>query len=72
MTRFFESDGKMQQILIDRKTAAKLLGISTRHLITLEGTARLPKPRLLGRRKLFDVQELQAWAAEGCKPQGGR
>jgi len=62
----------MERILIDRKEAAKLLGISTRHLITLEETGRLPRPRLLGRRKLFDVRELQTWAANGCKPQGGR
>ena len=59
----------MQAILVSRKDAAKLLGISSRHLITLEETGRLPKPRLLGRRKLFDVRELQDWAAEGCLPQ---
>lgn len=56
----------MDAILISRKDASKLLGISTRHLITLEETGRLPRPRLLGRRKLFDVRELQDWAAEGC------
>lgn len=58
----------MEQILISRKEAAALLGISSRHLITLEETGRLPRPRLLGRRKLFSVEELQTWAAEGCLP----
>lgn len=62
----------MEQILISRKEASKLLGISTRHLITLEETGRMPRPRMLGRRKLFDVRELQDWAAEGCKAQGGK
>ena len=62
----------MEQILVSRKEASKLLGISTRHLITLEETGRLPRPRLLGRRKLFDVTELKTWAAEGCKPEGGK
>ena len=56
----------MQAILVGRKGAAELLGISTRHLITLEETGRLPKPKMLGRRKLFSVQELQDWAASGC------
>jgi excisionase family DNA binding protein len=58
----------MDQILVSRKEAAKLLGISTRHLIALEQTGRLPKPRLLGRRKLFCVRELELWAAQGCPP----
>jgi len=59
----------MEQILIDRKTASKLLGISTRHLITLEETGRMPRPRMLGRRKLFSVVELEKWAENGCKPE---
>jgi len=62
----------MEQILIDRKTASKLLGISTRHLITLEETGQMPRPRMLGRRKLFDVRELEQWAADGCPANGGR
>lgn len=62
----------MEKILVSRKEAAALLGISSRHLITLEETGRMPRPRLLGRRKLFDVRELQTWAADGCKAQGGK
>ena len=56
----------MDEILLDRKAAAKLLSISSRHLISLEHTGMIPKPRRLGRRVLFDASELKEWAAAGC------
>lgn len=56
----------MECILVSRKEAAQLLGISSRHLITLEEPGLLPRPRLLGRRKLFSTREMKEWSRLGC------
>lgn len=58
----------MEKILISRVQAAELLGITSRHLITLEQLGQIPAPRRLGRRCLFDASELKDWARKGCPP----
>lgn len=52
----------MQPLLIDRKTAAAALGVSTRTLdyAVIRG---LLKPRRLGRRVMFSPKELERFAA---------
>ena len=60
------------QILASEREAARMLGISWRHLLTLEQTGLCPPAVRLGRRKLYPIENLRTWAASGCKPQGGK
>ena len=45
---------------------AKLLGISTRHLWSLNSSGRLPKPIRFGRAVRWNLEELRAWLAAGA------
>jgi len=52
----------LQPLLIDRRTAARLLGLSVRG-IDYAVASGLIRPRRLGRRVLFTQAELQRFAA---------
>ena len=52
-----------QPLLIDGKQAAKLLGISERHLANLRKAGKIPFVRL-GGRVLYDPIALRRWIAE--------
>jgi excisionase family DNA binding protein len=55
------------QILVSVKDVAELLGISVRHLQSLDATGRLgPRGVTLGRSRRFSVNELRRWTAAGC------
>lgn len=56
----------MDALLIDRRQAAKMLGVSSRHVINLEQEGLIPPTRRLGNRRLFSVSELQTWIEQGC------
>jgi predicted DNA-binding transcriptional regulator AlpA len=56
----------VEPLLVDAKAAAKLLGISPRHLLGMHSSGRLPLPVRLGRRRLWRVAELTAWVAADC------
>ncbi len=45
---------------------AKLLGISQRHLHTLNASGRLPRPIRLGRSVRWRADELRDWLDAGC------
>lgn len=45
---------------------AKLLGISLRHLWSLNASGRLPRPIRFGRSVRWLLEELQAWLAAGA------
>ena len=45
---------------------AKLLGISERHLWSLNSSGRLPRPVRFGRAVRWPVEELRAWLAAGA------
>ena len=47
---------------------AKLLGISLRHLHSLNATGRLPRPIRLGRSVRWRTDELREWLAAGAPP----
>jgi predicted DNA-binding transcriptional regulator AlpA len=44
------------------------LTVSERHVRSLNATGQLPRPIRLGRRKLWNVRELQAWLDAGSPP----
>lgn len=54
------------RILVDFKGAAELLSVSPSGLRNLNNAGKVPKPRKLGGRCLFDVSELRAWSKNGC------
>jgi len=58
-------------LLVDSTNAARLCGVCRRYFLQLDAQGRIPAPVRLGKRKLWSVQALQKWAAEGC-PQRNR
>jgi predicted DNA-binding transcriptional regulator AlpA len=56
-------------LLVDTVGAARLLGISERHVRNLWRTRRIPPPIALGRARRWSVDALRAWVAERtCAP----
>lgn len=55
-----------EQLALTARQAAKLLGISTRHLWALNSSGRLPAPIRLGRSVRWRRDELQAWLDANC------
>lgn len=55
-----------EQLLLPASEAARLLGISKRHLHTLNCSGRLPAPIRLGRSVRWNGDELRAWIDAGC------
>jgi len=48
------------------REAAKALGISLRHLHTLNASGRLPRPIALGRSRRWLANELKSWLEAGA------
>jgi excisionase family DNA binding protein len=57
-----ESDGWLIQI---DELAAKL-GVSVRHVQSLNASGRLPRPVKLGRSTRWRAEEIQRWLQAGC------
>ena len=55
-----------EQLALRAKAAARLLGISERHLWALHSSGRLPTPVRLGRSVRWRRDELLAWLEAGC------
>jgi len=62
------TDGAMGHtpLAVDAGDASELCGISRSHWLRLVATERVPTGFYLGRRRLWDVNELQAWIAAGA------
>lgn len=56
------------RLCCDAKRLAKLLGIGLRTIRTLDCGGRLPKPVLLGGRKLWYLPEVREWLRAGAPP----
>lgn len=54
------------ELLLDVKTAAKLLAISSDHLRRLSDSGQAPQPMRLGRAVRYRRAELEQWVAAGC------
>ena len=56
-----------ESVLVNTQQFAELLGVSKRHLITIDGRGEIgPEPIKLGQRTLYAVSEIREWAAQGC------
>jgi predicted DNA-binding transcriptional regulator AlpA len=55
-----------EPLAIDAADVGKLLGVSERHVWSMNSRGRLPRPIRLGRAVRWRVAELQAWLAAGC------
>ena len=55
-----------ERLALPAADVAKLLGISTRHLWSLNSSGRLPRPIRFGRATRWNVEELRAWLAAGA------
>jgi excisionase family DNA binding protein len=60
--------------LIDAKEVGRMLGCSWRHVLRLADEGVLPWGYKLGRLRRWDLSEIEAFIASGCKPvrQSGR
>ena len=58
----------MDELLIDAAEAARRLSLSKRYWLSLVATGRAPAGLLLGRRRLWRVDQLTAWVSSNCKP----
>jgi excisionase family DNA binding protein len=59
-------DADDAELLLDVKTAAKLLAISPDHLRRLSLSGQAPQPMRLGRAVRYRRAELEQWVAAGC------
>ena len=55
-----------EKLLLSDKEVAELLGIGRTLLWGLHTTGRLPLPVKLGRRTLWNFEELKRWTVAGC------
>jgi predicted DNA-binding transcriptional regulator AlpA len=55
--------GEPQTLLVDERTAARMLGVSPRSIWTMAACGELPSVRI-GQRKLYAVETLRRWIAE--------
>lgn len=55
-------------LLIDKKSAAKLLKLSDRTIWAMANEGRMPKPIKIGRLVRWGFEELQAWVNAGGPP----
>ena len=58
---------EVEPLLVGAEAAGKLLGISRRHFTQLESAGQVgPMPVKLGRRSVWNYQEIKRWVAAGC------
>ena len=55
-----------ERLALPAEEVARLLGISTRHLWSLNSSGRLPRPIRFGRAVRWNLEELRAWLAAGA------
>ena len=55
-----------ERLAVPAADAAKILGISERHLWSLNSSGRLPRPVRFGRAVRWSIEELRAWLAAGA------
>ena len=53
--------------LVDVKTVGAMCGISWRHVLRLADSGKMPWGVKLGSLRRWDVREIEAWIANGCK-----
>jgi predicted DNA-binding transcriptional regulator AlpA len=66
--------GALLRRLIDAKGVGRILGCSWRHVLRLADQSVLPWGYKLGSLRRWDLSEIEAFIASGCKPvrQAGR
>ncbi len=57
-----------EPLAVGAREAAALVGVSLRTWRTLDASGGIPEPVRIGRRRLWSMAELRAWAAAGCPP----
>ena len=55
-------------LLVDAREAARLCGVGRTTWLSLRAQGRTPPSILLGRRRLWRVEEIRAWTAAGVPP----
>ncbi len=55
----------------DVNAVATKCACSPRHVYRLSDAGRMPSPRKLGALVRWDLDEIDAWIADGCKPVRG-
>ena len=55
-----------ERLALPAAEVARLLGISERHLWSLNSSGRIPSPIRFGRAVRWPVEELRAWLAAGA------
>jgi excisionase family DNA binding protein len=55
-----------EKIGLSAAEAAEIIGVGRTAFYQLNSSGRLPLPRRLGRRVLWDRRELEAWFDAGC------
>lgn len=53
-------------LAVDARDAAALFGLGRSTWLKLQAAGRIPRPRRLGRRVLWDTAELRAWWEAGA------
>jgi len=59
-------DLRPQPLLVGADEAARICGIGRTLFYDLKSAGRLPKPINLGKRRLWKVEELNAWTTARC------
>lgn len=57
---------KIEPLLLDAQSVARLLGVSVRHVVRLADGGRMPRPRKVGRLLRWNRREIEQWVAAGC------
>ena len=57
---------QIEPLLVDQMTAARMLGLGKTLFYELLATGQIPPGVKLGRRRLWSVDELKAWARANC------
>ena len=57
--------GEAPRLAADAKTLAAMLGISARHVRTLDASGKLPRPVKIGGCVRWFIDEIRAWLAAG-------
>lgn len=58
----------VEAVMVGAKEAAALCGVGSTLWTQMVADGRAPLPVKLGRRSLWPVEELRAWARAGCPP----
>ena len=59
----------MDALLLSADAAARFLGVGKSHFYSMQSSGRIgPLPIKLGKRALWDREELEAWVRAKCPP----